>query len=207
MTCQVPQDFRIVTIFQHSNCLSFYARNVRCALARSLVFDATALDFEQQWQRLDWQLLQNSSVHRYNSDDEMERTATGLAGLGYVIYHFHAGNWRHEDEMHTTLAAELQFPSYYGRNLDALNDALKDVAEYRYGSDSSATGTVFVLAGYEPFTLRNHKLAHAFLEIFAGNARHGLLVGHPMLCLISAMCDFPAVGATPVTLSLAPPEV
>jgi len=175
-------------------------------LARSLVFDATAPDFAQQWQRLDWQLLQNSSVHRYKNDEELGRTTTGLARLDYLIHHFDAGNWQNEDEMHTALAAYLQFPSYYGRNLDALNDALRDVAEYRYGSDPSTTGTVFALAGYEPFTRRSPELAQAVLEIFAGNARHGLLVGHPMLCLISAMYDFPAVGATPVLLSLPPLE-
>jgi Barstar (barnase inhibitor) len=169
-----------------------------------LVFDATALDFAQQWQRLDWQLLQNSSVHRYRSGDEMERTATSLAGLGYAIHHLDAGNWRHEDEMHTALAAELNFPSYYGRNLDALNDVFTDIAEYRYGGDPSTTGTVLVLARYESFTLHNSKLAYALLDIFARNARHGLLVGHPMLCLISAQNDFPPVGATSVVLSLAP---
>ena len=88
-------------------------------VTRNLVFDATAQDFSQQWQRLDWQLLQNSSVHRYRSDGEMERTATALAGLGHTIHRLDAGSWRHEDEMHTALAVELHFPSYYGRNLDA----------------------------------------------------------------------------------------
>lgn len=171
------------------------------------MFDATAPDFAQQWQRLDWQLLQNSSIHRYRSDDEMERTSTGLAGLGYAIHQLDAGNWWHEGEMHTALAAELNLPGYYGRNLDALNDVFRDIGEYRYGSDPSTTGTVLVLAGYGSFTLHNSKLAHALLEIFARNARHGLLVGHPMLCLISAKNDFPAVGATPVVLSLAPLEI
>jgi Barstar (barnase inhibitor) len=170
------------------------------------VFDATAPDFAQQWQRLDWQLLQNSSVHRYGSDDEMERTAAGLARLGYAIHHLDAGSWRSEDDMHTALAAELNFPSYYGRNLDALNDVFSDVAEYCYGSDPSTTGTVLVLADYDSFTAHDSKSAHALLEIFARNARLGLLVGHPMLCLISAKNDFPDVGSTPVLLSLAPVE-
>lgn len=184
----------------------FYAIDTGCVVARSLVFDATAPDFEQQWQRLDWQLLQNSSVHRYSSDEEMEQAATVLAVLGYAIHHLDAGNWWHEEEMHAALAAELNFPSYYGRNLDALNGCFNEIAEYRYGSDPSTTGTVLVLAGYEPFTLHNPKVAHAFLDIFASNARYGLIVGHPMLCLISTLCDIPEVGATPVVLSLAPIE-
>jgi hypothetical protein len=177
------------------------------AVARNLVFDATAQDFSRQWQRIDWQLLQNSSVHRYRSDAEMERTATGLDRLGYVIHRLDAGSWRHEDEMHSALAAELHFPSYYGRNLDALNDVLGDVAEYRYGDDPETTGTVLVFSGYEPFAQNNAGLAHALLNIFAVNARLGLLVGHPMLCLISATTDFPDVGATHVIPSLAPVEI
>ena len=175
-------------------------------MARSLLFDATARDLAEQWQRLDWQLLQVSSVHRYQGDNELERTATGLAGLGYLVHHFDASNWRHEDEMHAAFAAELEFPSYYGHNLDALNDAFKDIAEYRYGSDPSTTGTVLVLARYEQFAVHNHELAYALLDSFARGARHGLLVGHPMLCLISAMYDFSEVGATPVALSPGPPE-
>jgi hypothetical protein len=176
-------------------------------VARSLVFDATAPDFARQWQRLDWQLLQNSSVHRFRSEHEMERTAEGLADLGYAIHSLGAGTWRHEDEMHTALAAELEFPSYYGRNLDALNDVFTDIAEYRYGSDPNTTGTVLILAGYESFTRHSPGLAQSLLKIFARSARHGLLVGHPMLCLISAIHDVPVVEATPVVLSLAPPEV
>jgi hypothetical protein len=175
-------------------------------VARSLIFDATAPGFMEQWQRLDWQLVQNSNVHRYDTANEMDQTAVLLAELGYTVYRLDAGNWQHEKEMHAILAAKLNFPEYYGHNLDALNDSLRDVAEYRYGSDPSTTGTVFALAGYEPFTRRSPELAQAVLEIFAGNARHGLLVGHPMLCLISAMYDFPAVGATPVLLSLPPLE-
>ena len=173
-------------------------------MVRSLVFDATAPDFAEQWQRPDWQLLQNSSVHRFRDDDKMNQEVMGLAKIDYVIHQFDAGNWLHEDDMHTALTAELNFPDYYGRNLDALNDAFHDVAEYRYGSDPHATGTVLALRQYESFTSRNSTLAFTFLDLFAINARYGLLVGHPMLCLISATSEFPAVGATPVILSPTP---
>ncbi|HEY3957829.1 MAG TPA: barstar family protein [Streptosporangiaceae bacterium] len=176
-------------------------------MTRALVFDATVRDFAQQWERLDWQLLQSSSVHRFRSDDELERTADGLARLGYVVHRLDAGSWRHEDKMHAALATELEFPSYYGRNLDALNDAFMDVAEYRYGGDPSTTGTVLAIARYGQFASQNPKLAHALLEIFANNARRGLLVGHPMLCLISTIHDFPAVGATPISLTPVPLEI
>lgn len=176
-------------------------------MARSLIFDATAPGFMEQWQRLDWQLVQNSNVHRYDTASEMDQTAALLAGLGYTIYRLDAGNWQHEKKMHAILAAELNFPEYYGHNLDALNDSLRDVAEYRYGSDPKATGTVLVLNRFELFAQHSFDLAHTFLDIFARNARHGLIVGHLMFCLISSQLDFPAVGATDVERAPASPLI
>ena len=38
-------------------------------------------------------------------------------------------NFHSAAEVHEFLASELNFPSYYGANLDALNDCLSDVAE------------------------------------------------------------------------------
>ena len=34
-----------------------------------------------------------------------------------------------KEKIHTVMAEELDFPSYYGKNLDALYDALTDICE------------------------------------------------------------------------------
>src|SRR6266705_621943 len=54
-------------------------------------------------------------------------------------------------EMHSNLAKSLQFPDYYGRNLDALNDCLRDVAFYAYGARGDAAGTALVLSHFNVF--------------------------------------------------------
>jgi hypothetical protein len=48
--------------------------------------------------------------------------------------------------MHSDLAALLEFPDYYGRNLDALNDCLRDVAAADYGVRDGGPGFGVALA-------------------------------------------------------------
>ena len=40
-----------------------------------------------------------------------------------------ARKWRTEQDVHDALARALQFPGYYGRNLDALFDCLRDLTD------------------------------------------------------------------------------
>lgn len=173
-------------------------------MARALIFDPTRDDFAGSWQRLDWQLLQSSNVHRYRDDEALETTCAGLAELGYLLHRLDASEWADAAALHTALATALDFPDYYGRNLDALEDVLRDVAEYMYGSNSATTGTVLALAGYDTFAEREPVLAQHLLDGFARSARRGLLVGHPMLCLVTAGREFAEVGATPVMPALPP---
>jgi hypothetical protein len=176
-------------------------------MARAPLFDpTTGQEFIDQWQRLDWQLLDDSNVHRCPDDDALEAICAELSELGYLVHRLDAQSWADAAALHTALATALDFPAYYGRNLDALDDVLRDVAEYDYGSDPATTGTVLALAGYHAFAEREPVVAQDLLDIFARNARHGLLVGHPMLCLITAGQDFAPVGATPVLPALPPPQ-
>ena len=40
-----------------------------------------------------------------------------------------ARKWRTEQDVHDALARALQFPGYYGRNLDALFDCLRELTD------------------------------------------------------------------------------
>lgn len=46
---------------------------------------------------------------------------------GYRINTFDCATWQTEDDMFTAFAETLDFPDYFGRNLDALNDRLCDI--------------------------------------------------------------------------------
>ncbi|BAH56153.1 barstar family protein [Rhodococcus opacus] len=164
------------------------------------MFDPTDRDlFNEQRQRFDWSLLQNGNVYRYDTAFQLDSACTRLTDLGYLVHHIEAELWTTVADMHTAFANAMSFPAYYGRNLDAFNDVLRDVAMFDYGSDPTSSGTVLAIADYDTLAGIDRRTAGEVLDIFAFQARLAALYGHPMLCLAeSTVTDYPPVGGRPV---------
>ena len=96
-------------------------------------------------QRLDWQLLQNGFVTKFWSRDLFTATKDSLTNMGYNVVALDAGEWHTEQDALLAFGRALDFPSYYGRNLNALADCLRDVATFDHGSDPESEGTVIGL--------------------------------------------------------------
>ena len=174
-------------------------------MGRALVFDATAgTGFVDQARRYDWRLLRDSFVHRYEDAGQLRAASTALTELGYLVHELDAASWRSTGQLHDALTSALSLPGHYGRNLDALLDMLRDVAEYVYGSDPSTTGTVLAIHGYDRVVELDQRLAHGVLDMFALAARYGALLGHPMLCLVVSTAELGSVGATAIPRALPP---
>ncbi|MGH8890634.1 MAG: barstar family protein [Acidothermaceae bacterium] len=95
----------------------------------------------------------------------------------------------------------LDFPGFFGRNLDALNDCMHDVVTGDYGSRLDATGFALVLRHYDKFVRLEAEAAHSILDIIAGQCRNGALIGHRRMCLVQSddpKLHFAPVGGTPV---------
>ncbi|WP_300018267.1 barstar family protein [Pseudonocardia sp.] len=169
-------------------------------MARRLLFDpATGPEFVVRWQRYDYRLLQNGPMHRVDDSAALRRASTLLRDLGYLVHQLEARDWSTEADLHDAVAAALDFPRTYGRNLDALNDCLADVAHFERGSDPASTGTAIMIDGYDRVRAIGHpRLADMILDIIARQAQYAALVGHPMLCLVSTASALDPVGATPV---------
>jgi hypothetical protein len=158
-------------------------------------------DPEADARRLDFQLARTSVVTLFWRPRLLDEATGWLRQQGYTVVSLDAHDWISDDELHRDIATALDFPDYYGRNLDALNDCLRDVASYQYGTTRQATGLVLALSGFDSFTRRRPRTAQAVLDIVADQARAAMLTGHRMLCLIQ--CDnpdstFEPVGAMPV---------
>jgi hypothetical protein len=98
--------------------------------------------------------------------------------------------------LHRDIAAALHFPDYYGRNLDALNDCMRDIEPAE-----ESTGFVLVFTGYDRFADSCPYDAQVVLDIFASHARHAALFGQRMICLVQSDdpdIEFKPVGAEPV---------
>jgi hypothetical protein len=150
---------------------------------------------------VDYRLAVDGFVTLFHSPTILAETTAWLARHGYRVVTADASQWRSEADLHDGLARALEFPDYYGANLDALNDCLRDVASGRSGLDQGATGIVLVLPAYDSLAASHPSLAHAVLDIFAVRARGAALIGRRMLCLVQSRdpaLRFEPVGATPV---------
>lgn len=166
------------------------------------LFDRTLQDGPGSSDPIDRRLLQDPYITLFRSPAVLDDALRRLRGSGYDVRTADASQWVDQQGMHRALAALLDFPDYYGNNLDALNDCLGDVAAGGYGVDTGATGLVLVLRRYDAFAATHRDAAFAVLDIFAVTARAAALRGRPMLCLVQSDdpdLDFPPVGAVPVS--------
>jgi RNAse (barnase) inhibitor barstar len=150
---------------------------------------------------LDFRLVQASFVTMFWDVAVLRETTVWLADHGYDVVSVDSSEWRDEHDMHRGVAAALDFPDYYGQNLNALNDCMHDVASGDYGIRPGATGLALVFLGFEGFASAQASVAMALLEIFARQARNAALIGHRRMCLVQtndARLSLGPVGATPV---------
>ena len=132
---------------------------------------------------LDFQLVQNGFVSAFRRSEVLERALLWLRNHGYRTVTFDAGAWTSAAAMHQSFASALDFPEYYGQNLDALNDCLSDAAEVGYGWTAVDTGLVLVLDGFDRFYLRNPE-ALMVLEILNETGQRAALYGNRILTLV-----------------------
>lgn len=159
-------------------------------------------DLELDVRRLDFLLLRSSAVTLFWRPALLAEATGWLRRQGYTVASLDAGTWLSDDDLHRDIAAALDFPDYYGGNLDALADCLRDVVNYEYGTTRQATGLALTLTGYDTFARGRPRTAQTVLDIVADQARGAMLTGHRMLCLVQ--CDdphttFDPVGAMPVS--------
>jgi RNAse (barnase) inhibitor barstar len=157
---------------------------------------ATFKQDPSEWERLDWQLLQISPVTLYFQQQVLESDVFWFATEGYRVRSLKAGAYSSPEALLVALADLLSFPDYFGRNLDAFNDCLRDVEVPELG------GLLLVLEGFGMFANFFRYESQAILDICASQSRCFLLTGRRFLVLVQADdpdISFEPVGATPVT--------
>jgi hypothetical protein len=148
-----------------------------------------------------FRLMLNTSVTLFWRMEILEDTIGWLTEHGYQVTPLDASGWATEDDLHRDLAAALDFPDYYGRNLDALRDCLSDVVDHEYGWSPETAGLAVVVTGYDGFARRCPHVAQIVLDIMADQARSAALFGRRLMCLVQSDdpdLRFEPVGAMPV---------
>jgi RNAse (barnase) inhibitor barstar len=153
-------------------------------------------------QPVDFRLVHSTFVTMFWRSSVLDETVGWLRSHSYRVVEFDAGSWSSDVDLYDDVALALNFPDYFGRNLDALNDCMRDVASGDYGWDADAnTGLVIVLRAFDAFTAVDRRTAQNMLDIFAGQARCAILIGHRIICLVQSndpRLAFDPVAAMPV---------
>jgi len=156
------------------------------------------------WDRfdaVDYRLVRNTFVTMFWKRSILDDTVRWLAEHDYDVVTLDAGSWNSARDMYRDVAEALDFPDYFGQNLDALNDCMRDVVSGDYGWRKDARGLVLVLTGFEMFAALERRTAQVMLDIFADRARSASLTGTRLICLIQSndpRLRFEPVGAMPV---------
>lgn len=149
----------------------------------------------------DTALMHNTFVTRFWQPSILDETVEWLLQHRYDVVSLDASSWTTTGDIYDDVALGLNFPDYFGRNLDALNDCMRDVASGEYGWSPNATGLVIVLRAFDAFTMVDRRTAQIMLDIFANQARSAILIGNRIICLAQSNdpeLRFEPVGAMPV---------
>ena len=147
----------------------------------------------EEFQRLDWALLQNGAVTLYFRPQVLAEDIEWLKQHDYRVDTFECSGWSDEGEMHEALSHGLEFPDYYGHNLDALNDCIGDIEIPDEG------GRVLVFNRYDSFAETVPQVAWSVLDIMETNSRRLLLFGSRLIILVQS--DDPEIFFEPVGAS------
>jgi RNAse (barnase) inhibitor barstar len=156
---------------------------------------ATFTRDESSWSRLDYTLLRDGGVVLYYAESILGEDLAWLGSERYTIHEFDAANWEDEGEFHNAVAKTLEFPGYYGRNLDAFNDCMRDVEVPLEG------GMALLIRNVDAVENRKGHFLWDVLDILAKATRRNLLYGRRLLTLVhtrNPSLEFAVVGAVPV---------
>jgi RNAse (barnase) inhibitor barstar len=145
---------------------------------------------------IDWFLIRDRVVTLFWRERLLDDALEELRAMGYKVVDVDAAGSADDQAFLVAIGTALDFPDYYGKNLDALNDCLRDVATFDYGSDLNSTGTVVAFRHYDRIVATDAKRAEAVLDIFTDRARDGLLIGHRMMVLVQS--DDPELSFGPL---------
>ena len=148
-----------------------------------------------EFQRLDYRLLQNGAVTMYLRKEFLGEDLIQLEKYGYQIYNFDCLSWKTIEDAYKSFSRILKFPDYFGYNLDALSDCLIDLEV------PEKSGIVLVFRRYDAFSFSSD-VAWNILDTIERISRHHLLFGRRFFVLVQTddpLSRFDNLGGQPAS--------
>lgn len=145
----------------------------------------------EEWQRLDWAILQNGWACLYHRPEFLLIDIGWFRKERYRVIEFDCSKWTNDDAMHADLKLRFRLPESYGNNLHALKDSLSDF-------NITGAGLVVMLHHFDAVEKETGQL---ILDVLAANARFHMLLGERVLTLVQvddAQAKYTSVAAKPL---------
>lgn len=144
-------------------------------------------------------ILRNGSVSLYSKTEALKEDIDWFRSRGYKVYTIDCKEWNSLEDFHQSVSLNLEFPSYYGRNMDAFSDS---ICELKFGNH---TGILIVLLHYNLFVEKFPKQSFYVVDDISSASRRYLIEGLKLIALIETEdynLSIPLVGASPVCWNL-----
>lgn len=129
--------------------------------------------------RLDEEILRDGAVAMYHDSNILEKDIENLESFNYKIIDTNVSDWTPQT-LHSNLKDILNFPEYYGKNLDAFSDCLNDMYDKRY------TGLVITFRHFDNLIEQDKSESQSLLDIIARISRQWMISGQRLICLIQS---------------------
>lgn len=150
---------------------------------------------ENDFNQLDWSLLQNGSIKAYWQTAVLDGDVEWLRANGYSVREFRCLNWQSSGTMFEELGTTLNLSNGVPNGFDALADDLLDVPV------SASGGLALVFRHFDSFHKAHPIEAQTLLDVLERRSRGFLLLGRRLITLFHSSdpkIEFSPVGASPV---------
>lgn len=139
-------------------------------------------DIEQT--ALDFAILSRGPVGLYRSTDDLRQAVGTLVGLGYETVVLDAAEWRGDSDLFDAFVETLDFPEYFGRNWDAFEEVVSDVASGELSWPRDAAGLVVIIENGDDLLAVSRRATRLVVQIFADASRRASLFGNRLILLL-----------------------
>lgn len=130
-------------------------------------------------ENLDWLIVRNGPILKYFSQEILEKDITELEKMRYQVIELSMADLT-DDNVHKKIQESLDFPDYYGCNMEAFEDCLNDKFNKKY------KGLVIVLHHFDTFYSQNKDFSYALMDGIASVAWSWLLAGQKLIGLVQS---------------------
>lgn len=128
---------------------------------------------------LDIQILLNGPICKYFKNTVLNKDLQWFEHHHYQIFDLDVQLWTPQN-LHLNLKVQLGFPEYYGENIHAFNDCLRDLCS------SYTRGLILVFRNFDDLVDYNKDICEDLLEVVAVNSYRCLVNGQRFICLIQS---------------------